>query len=255
MPNRSYRLWFIIAAISLSVASAHAQQDGAWIYDIFVQKCRESGGSPGSTREQYLRGEKFVCRDSSSGRSTGRPPANCSTEAKINVDWVFNDGGARSTYTRQRASGLSPFDAVVAAQGHNPNVQALLRQCQAWVDSYLLSRADLPSPGAPGDPTLSRRKLGPGDCRCISVLPTGTTNSNGMAGYRVVNTCDPLKAAVRFVGDIARLSPGYGLSSWAQAGLVGGGKEATVYAPPDWTLVSIKAVTLTSTANSHTCNF
>jgi hypothetical protein len=41
-------------------------------------------------------------------------------EAKANIRWVIQlDAGARATYTRGLSAGLSPYDAVLAAERHN----------------------------------------------------------------------------------------------------------------------------------------
>jgi hypothetical protein len=58
-------------------------------------------------------------------------------EAKTNIDWVFRDSGARQTYANGRGTGLSPFDAVLGAQGHNPHAQQTILNCRGWAQGYL----------------------------------------------------------------------------------------------------------------------
>ena len=227
---------------------ADAQQ-GAWIYDVFVQKCRDAGGTPGISKDQFIRGEKFQCQN---GGASTRPPAAggaaCETEAKINVDWVFADRGARARYTEQRKQGDVPFDAVVAAQAHNPRVQSLLRGCRGWVESYLAGRAE-PDARRPPRPPLTRA-----DCRCISVLPTSDLDWQGRLAYRVINSCDSLEVAVSFGYDILRLSPdpSNAFASLAQAGGLARNEERLVRAPAG-TIVTIKGYAIRRAGSTVAC--
>ena len=177
-----------------------------------------------------------------------RDLALCTTEARQNVDWVLNNGGARATYRNRLYAGNTAFDAVVGAQGHNPKAQAILRTCQVWVKNYLLQL------GPPDRHLmLSNRRLTNADCQCISVLPTGEYDWQKRQAYRVVNTCDALSVAVNFTGDIASYSPNpAGFSSVAQAGRLDTNQERRVWAP-DWKVVSVSSFTLRSTAGSLTC--
>jgi hypothetical protein len=74
-----------------------------------------------------------------SSRSVGSP-AGCDTaQARQNIDWVFVDNGAFATFTSFLEDGSSLLDAVIGAQGHNPNAQAQIRSCAAWAASYIAS--------------------------------------------------------------------------------------------------------------------
>ncbi|HEX7054100.1 MAG TPA: hypothetical protein VF211_09250 [Burkholderiales bacterium] len=82
----------------------------------------------------------MTCEAARPAPSADAVPPEC-REAKINVDWVISrDAGARATYARLRAEGLSPIDAVIGAQGHNPHAQETLRLCAGWVSRYLAAQ-------------------------------------------------------------------------------------------------------------------
>lgn len=50
-------------------------------------------------------------------------------EAQANIRWVITgDRGARATYERAKAQTGNKFAAVLAAQGHNPNAQDVIRR-------------------------------------------------------------------------------------------------------------------------------
>lgn len=235
----------IIVCTWLVTSVAGAQQSGDWIFDVFVQKCRESGGSPGTTLQEYRRGEKFQCR--SGGGSGASKPEPCEIDAKRNVDWVFENTGARGTYTDARKQGKSAFDSVIYAQRHNVAVQDKLRLCRDWVVSYLASRGQSGTqPGAP--PSLGNRKLGVADCECISVLPLAT-------GFRVTSRCAALKVSVLFVDAFQTHGVHTEAPGWAQAGIVGGGREGAVRPPRTYKVPSIKAVALANDDNHWTCEF
>lgn len=125
-------------------------------------------------------GNRFVirCADASCSSFAGMdcvsPPADCS-EAKQNVDWVLvKDGPALNTYFSARRAGESPFEALLTAQGHNPNAQASIRRCRAWVEEYLASahpgKLEPPAgrPAAQGRPGTGAAE--PFDLDCISVV-------------------------------------------------------------------------------------
>lgn len=90
-------------------------------------------------------------------------PPEC-REAKINVDWVItHDEGAKRRYGSLRREGMSPIDAVLGAQAHNPGAQDTIRFCAGWVSSYLASKGmgpggESPAPGRPA-------RTGPASCR------------------------------------------------------------------------------------------
>ena len=76
---------------------------------------------------------------SSSGRQSWNrlPQSVCETQGRQNTDWVMNDSGARATYRDRLFAGSTAFDAVLAAQAHNPKAQAILLGCQNWVQQHL----------------------------------------------------------------------------------------------------------------------
>jgi hypothetical protein len=162
-------------------------------------------------------------------------------KAKINVDWIFADRGATGTFESHRRMGESAFEAAVSAQGHNPPVQQLLRQCRAWVEAYL---------GQSDGCTLANRTPGPDTCRCISVRPTGQSDPTGAPTYRVTNSCpDGLRVSVQFVDAV---STG-GTPSTGQAQLICPTKASLIRAPQTFQIPSISAVTLQGATGAYTC--
>ena len=163
-------------------------------------------------------------------------------EAKINVDWVFANAGARATYEAHRQMGETAFDAVLNAQAHNPAVQALLRQCRAWVVVYV---------NQPGGCALDANKPGPEQCRCISVVPTGAFDLTGTPIYQVTNACPAgMKVNVQFTDAAPRTG---GFSSWGQPILTCPGRPYQVRAPQTYAIPSISAIGLQSAGGSYTC--
>jgi hypothetical protein len=175
------------------------------------------------------------CRRQAEARGCA-PAGPCDEEdAKKNVDWVFNDRGAHNHYLSEIGDGLSPFDALIAAQGHNPPVQKKLRLCQAFVESYLASKDQVPTGS-----TLPDRGLSSRDCKCISVLP-------GADGYNVINSCDAMSVNVQFVDGANTM-----ISSWANAGILSKGQSTTVPFP-SYTIPSINAVALRTAYSRVMC--
>lgn len=70
--------------------------------------------------------------DSSSGASSASK-TECAQTVREDIDWVFRDNGALDTYVKARASGKGAFQAILAAQGHNPDSQGRLRSCSKWI--------------------------------------------------------------------------------------------------------------------------
>lgn len=162
-------------------------------------------------------------------------------KAKINVDWIFADRGARATFESHRQGGESPFAAAVSAQAHNPPVQVLLRQCRSWVEAYL---------GRGDGCTLSDGPPGPAACRCISVLLTGQHDQTGAPSYKVTNSCaDTFRIAVRFVDAVTSGAA----ASFGPAQLVCPGRSFVTRAPQTFQIPSIDAVGLQSGSGSYTC--
>jgi hypothetical protein len=238
-----FRSFLLVPAV-LYVSHATAQQ-GAWMYDIFVEECLKASGRPGSTREQFLRGEKFNCIRGGSGASAEGPSGACAFgEAKTAVDWVFSDRGAQRTYASALADGKSGFDAVLTAQGHNPRAQAALRNCASQIEAYLQNR------GKARPATMSSRKLGPQDCTCVSIVPA----AGGPRQFQVTNRCDAMKISVLFGGDTLQFSPDPGsFSGWAAAGIVSAETQSVIQAPEHWTVVTIEAYELKNAATHFTC--
>ncbi len=236
------------AAVWVSVASNHSAH-ADFIYDTFVAECRKSGGTPGSTLAQYERGEPFVCNQSGSAQSRGGAASNeCKGEAKINIDWIFADDGARARFGQLRRAGKSPLDAAIGAQAHNPKVQKLLQRCTVWVSEYLQSLGSGGQVGDESGPTQA-------DCRCISVVPAGTVDVYDRPAFTVSNSCPALAVKVRFTGDILSFAArADAFSAWGDAGRIADGGSSVVYAP-DWTIVSIKAVSISNSVGSFLCNY
>ena len=234
----------VLGASLFATAQEVETQDKRWIYDIFVQKCRDAGRTPASSYKQFLAGEKFKCVAGASGASSSRGRGGGCHEAEINIAWVFRNAGARVTYLRNRKAGLAPLDAVIAAQAHNPNAQRSIKECGA--SARIVARF-AHGAGPSNAAVLSKRRLGPGDCKCISVVPTGKR-------YNVSNSCDPMRVSVQFGGDILRLSPSAkAFSSWGAAGIVAAGKDFKIGAPDGWTIISINAVKISNAGGSFIC--
>lgn len=227
---------FLISAGASPVA---AQSSSAWTYEIFVNECKKAGGAVASSLDQYLRGERFVCQTGNLAGSRKSDLTQCEREAKQNVDWVTSlDSGAKAVFDRRVLLGDSPFEAVLFAQMHNPKVQALLKECRSWVETYL---------GAPGHTLVQN------DCRCVSVRPANEKDFEGRATYFVSNTgsgCSTMSFTVGFVD--ATTSAG-STFSWASAGSITVGQTRRIQAPATFRIVSISAVELRNAASSHTC--
>lgn len=175
-----------------------------------------------------------------SGQSGPDLRGACARENRGNVDWVFVDAGAQARFRAFLAGGRAPFDALMAAQGHNPPVQQSFLRCRGWVEAYLEGRGPEDRPDdAP---------LGPEACRCASVVPTGG-GGFGERGreYRVTNACSALAIAIQFV-DAANTAR----TAWTQAGELAPGGGVTVAAPA-YDVPSIRAVEVRRGSASRTC--
>ena len=240
------------ACAAVAAATAAQAQNKRWIYDVFVQKCRDAGKTPASSYEQFLAGQTFQCRSgppASSGASSPAPPdaggsAAC-REAKINIKWVFRDAGARLTYARNRDAGMSPLDAVVAAEGHNPHAQRTIIDCagSASMIAQALGAGDLSNAAV-----LADRTLGSSDCACISVLP----DADG--SYVVKNSCDPLRVSVNFGGDLGPtpFPDMSNVSAWANAGVVSPGVDGRVR-HADGIIATLRRVQIADAKHSFVC--
>jgi hypothetical protein len=176
-------------------------------------------------------------------QGTGSCDAAEEAKAKINVDWVFTDKGAQTTFSLHRQMGESCFEAVVSAQAHNPPVQQLLRQCQAWSTAYLSQK-----PGCGGGCTLGNSVPGPQDCKCISIRPTGT-DQTGSTIYTVTNSCtDGFKVAVTFIDASTNALPSTG-----QPLLVCPTLSYTVRAPQTYRVPSISGYSMQNGAGTYGC--
>ncbi|MCS3761564.1 hypothetical protein [Bradyrhizobium centrosematis] len=171
----------------------------------------------------------------------GSCSAQLEAEAKINVDWILADRGARGTFESHKQLGESPFDAAVSAQAHNPPVQKLLRQCRGWVEAYL---------GRGGPCTLSDTPPDAATCRCITVLPTGQFDQTGAPSYKVSSSCTgAYNISVQFIDASASGAP----PSTGQPQLVCPSKSFVVRAPQTFLIPSISGVRLQSANGGHTC--
>lgn len=236
------RILVLAAAVTFALVSAAFGQPSSWTYDIFVKECEKSGGKVGSSREQYMRGERFACHRSSSGALQPGSDSACEREAKINTDWVLSgDRGARGTYERNLKDGFTAFESVLAAQAHNRKAQDSIRRCQAFVERYLAQMNELPAVD---------RKLGSADCKCISVIKTGRLNFTGREIYSVSNNCPRVNLAIRFTDQIARFGE---RANWGQHFPIEQGQTREINAPETFEIPSLEAYNLRSGKNSYTC--
>jgi len=236
----SWLLGWSLLLLFLTASPAKAQSS-AWTYDIFVSECRKAGGTVGSTLEQYTRGERFICQRGASGSSQPGPEPSCSREAKINTDWVLSqDKGARLRFNQALSAGKSAFDALLTAQAHNPGAQKSLQSCQAWVETYLRGKGENRDGRQVAAAPTSE------SCPCITIVPSGNSDLDGRAEYRVSNRCAALNVTVVFVDATAT-----SLSARADAGLVG--RPTTVKAPATFRIPSLEAYNLRNDSGNYTC--
>lgn len=72
------------------------------------------------------------------------PASNCYddpiyNEAKVNIDWVFQNSGALANFRKARNGNKARFEAVLEAQSGNPNAQRTIREMgDACVTKYIL---------------------------------------------------------------------------------------------------------------------
>jgi hypothetical protein len=168
------------------------------------------------------------------------PPAaqDPMAEVRESIDWVFRDAGAKATYERFRRQGFTPFQAVVAAQGHNPAAQALLEENKGWAIAYLATRGQVSGAGELTDVQLTTQV-----CSCVTITPAGDT-------YRVTNSCNlNMRFTIGFI-DAAGASPPMSIP----AGIIVAGGTATVNSPR-MTVPSIASTLLESSRNGVTCRY
>jgi len=68
------------------------------------------------------------------GAPAGGSNGGACAEAKIDIAWVLQgDAGARATFQGGLQNGMSPLDAVIWAQHHDPHAQDVIRQCPSSV--------------------------------------------------------------------------------------------------------------------------
>ena len=183
-------------------------------------------------------GKAYECRAEAERLGCGSAVDDrCEAEVRDGVDWVFRDKGANATYQRKIQQGMSPFEAVVAAQGHNPPFQKQLRGCSTYVADYLASKGEQPN-----EDTLPSRKLTSKDCSCICVLPAGSR-------YRVTNSCDKMKIAIQFTDAMNTTR-----TAWVSAGILGGGESSAISAPA-YAIPSLQASGLRNGTSELTCRF
>ena len=226
---------------------------------IWTLSCKTAAQAAGCSNDEIVRltglciqkqglANAAPCRREAEGASCGAQsrPSGCNlAEAKINYVWVFADAGAKARFFSSRKQGLSPFDAILAAQAHNPNAQQTLRNCQSWVE------AELANDGAPRSADdLPNRRLGQADCSCITITPAEA----GGRGYNVSTRCDAMDVSVQLVGDTGVPTGSFGLSTIASAGVVRIGSTKVIRSPA-WTIVSIKSAILRNASSQFACQF
>ena len=236
------RIVFLVAVLSL-MGLYHAQAaDQCAVMTEQFNRCTaqglentKSGGSFDYVRKCL---DQFpypsVC---GSGAARSTAGGGCESESE-NVDWVFRDPGACQTFRQGVAGGLSPFEAVVNAQGHSPAIQQRLQACQTWATPYIAST--FPTTICAGNGPITRT-LSATDCSCPSVVPSGDGQ------YRVSNRCDPLEISVRF-----RDAGSGAMSVWIPAGQLGG-QDSSVIRAPSFRIPSINAVLLQNASSSVVC--
>lgn len=178
---------------------------------------------------------------------SGKPGRCNQNEAKTNLEWIFSNDGAKRTFAAARSQGKAPLDAALQAQGHNAHAQQTLRDCAGWVEAQLAGRGEKRS-----DKDLPNRPLSQADCKCLTVQ--GATG--GSRGYNVnmSPTCDTMDIVLKLTGDNGGMPGGsLPLSSNARVGILRAGATKVVGAP-NWSIVSLRAVTLRNASSSFVCN-
>lgn len=223
----------LIVAILVSLGDARALTCA----ELIIQRTAQCMG--GDLNKAAACRTKAEAQGCSAASSTGAGNSCDNDRVREAVAWVFRDAGARANYTRRRSAGTAPVDAVIAAQGHNPAEQAMLKQCRDFVAWYI---RDFDNSGGGGSqPPPQQPPIG---CSCVSIVPAG-----GLM-YRVTNSCaQSMQISVLFV-DVNNLNR----SDYPSVGTVGYGQSVMVRAPA-YPIISIEAATLQAGGSRLVCDF
>jgi hypothetical protein len=179
------------------------------------------------------------------------PNGSCNwSEAKINLDWVLQDAGAKATYFMWRGYRMDPVRALIQAQAHNRHAQQTLMNCfsmlaDALADIDPTSRNPVPEP-------LSNRRLSLEDCHCVTILPTGENDPSGRPGYTVKNTCiDAFMMTLTMLGSIGSSKPS--LVSNSEHEFLMRSQQQINYSGPDSAIVSISGWMLRDATSKLQC--
>jgi len=115
---------FTILAASTVSAPAETRL-GCQPFQLQAYRQQYNGGDQCWEKEKGLRGATEYCCNLAFG---GMSDCN-RDDARTNIQWVFENAGARATYTQGRRGGLSPFQACLRAQGHNARAAQSIRAC------------------------------------------------------------------------------------------------------------------------------
>ncbi|MDK9695248.1 MAG: hypothetical protein OEL76_02520 [Siculibacillus sp.] len=231
-----------------SVATANASERCEALWTDLTGRCAleaQKTAAPGDfsyfskCRSRHEADYRKCLSGGTTGASVAAPPEGCG-EAREAIDWIFRDGGATRTYSTARRNGQGILQALITAQSHNGRAQTALRDCANWAVAYAGPRD---TGGAPlGGTATSGPK--PADCRCISVLPNGSS-------FSVTNSCSTFEVSVNFTD----ASTNGGLAGWVNAGRVGPAEPATIRAPATYRVPSIRAVEIRNGAGSFVCRY
>ena len=181
------------------------------------------------------------------------PPPNgaCNwNEAKVNLDWVLQDAGAKATYFMWRGYGLDPVRAAIQAQAHNRHAQQTMMNCFSNLPDALASED--PSSRNPRPEPLPTRQLALKDCHCITILPTGANDTSGRPEYSVKNGCiDTFMMSVTMLGSVGSSKPS--LVSNSEHEFLMPSQKQINYSAPDSAIVSIYGWTLRNAASKLQC--
>jgi hypothetical protein len=171
-------------------------------------------------------------------------------EAKVNLDWVLRDGGAKATYFMWRGYGMDPVRALIQAQSHNRHAQQTLVNCFPRVAGEL--RAKGSTGHHPGPQSLPATRLSLKDCHCITILPTGGNSFSGRPEYSVRNSCpDPFMMTITMLGSVGSSKPAQ-ISNSEHEFLLSSGKPVS-YSGSDSSIVSIYGWTLRNATSKLQC--
>lgn len=158
------------------------------------------------------------------------------SEAKVNLEWVLHDAGAKATYFMWRGYRMDPVRALIQAQAHNRHAQQTLVNCSSMLADALAnidptSRNPVPEP-------LSNRRLTLQDCHCVNILPTGENDPSGHREYTIENTCiDAFMMTVTMLGSVGSSKPS--LASNSEHEFLMRSQQRINYSGPDSPIASI----------------